>query len=288
MKDSYSRIPEKIAICVTFHFNRGRLQYLGNISSHFNQLAKEVYLTVVTNTSSDEDFDQIRSVVDGKGWKYSIFTPTGLGHPFMLPWSHFPVFRRLFEDSSFSHFLYLEDDILVTGENIAYWIEGRELLRNFEFIPSFLRVEKKIGADGWYSTDCIQRTPIESLPRIRISEEFLFVNLTNPYQGMYLLDRELMSEHLSGKSSNPDFGLTEEAVQPQTLRFWGIREKAAQGLTFHNVREGFISRNLVPYKVKQHEIDRRCLIHHTPNNYANQALRTSPFGTVSVKELLIE
>jgi hypothetical protein len=288
MKGPYFNVPQKIAICVTFHFNKSRLHYLELISRTFKELAEDVDLTIVTNASSEEDLDQIKAVVEGKARQYSVFTPVGLGHPFLLPWVHFHIFRRLFEDPSFSHFLYIEDDILITRENIVYWMESRELLRDFEFIPSFLRVEKKRGAEDWYSSDCIQRFQINSLPRIQIREDLLFVNLHTPYQGMYFLDRALMSEHLSGKSSSPDFGIIDEAIQPQTLRFWGIREKAAQGLTFHNVREGFISRNLIPYKLKSHEIDKRCLIHHTPNNYANQLTRTNLFGTIPIKGLVIE
>ena len=30
------------------------------------------------------------------------------------------------------------------------------------------------------------------------------------------------------------------------------------------------------------------MIHHTPNNYANQLTRTNLFGTIAIKELLIE
>jgi hypothetical protein len=52
---------------------------------------------------------------------------------------------------------------------------------------------------------------------------------------MYLLDRELAKEHFYGASSNPDSGV------------WGIREKAAQGLTFTKVPKGFYSRNFLGF-----------------------------------------
>jgi len=268
------QLPKKIAICVTFYFDCSRLMYLDKISNSFNELAEKVCLTVITNTLLKEDLDQIKSTLTGKGFEFSIFTPIGLGHPYLLTWSHFFIFRQLFEDISFSHFLYLEDDILITRENIIYWLEGREQLRGLNFIPSFLRVETKVGNEQWYSTDCTQQFEINQLPSVCINEDLLFVNLPTPYQGMYLLDRELMSEHLLGISSNPDFGT------------WGIREKAAQGLTFLSVSKGFISRNLIPYKTKEHQIDNNCLIHHTPNNYANQDPRINNYGTIPVNRLL--
>ena len=179
------------------------------------------------------------------------------------------------QDASFTHFMYLEDDILITRDNMSYWLEGRELLREFDFIPSFLRVEQRAGSQDWYSTDCPQSYHVNHLPRAKLSNDLTFVNLPTPYQGMYLLDRDLMAEHLSGPSSSPDFGP------------WAIREKAAQGITFARVRPGFTSRNLIPFRDSQRQVDQRCLIHHTPNNYANQHPRTNQFGSVLVRDLLL-
>jgi hypothetical protein len=89
---------------------------------------------------------------------------------------------------------------------------------------------------------------------------------------MYLLDRELMIEHLNGPSSIPQ-------GTP-----WGIREKAAAGLTFVNVPKGCISRNFIGYNFQNKCIDPNSLIHHLPNNYANEL--NSQFATIKVNELI--
>jgi hypothetical protein len=50
-----------------------------------------------------------------------IHTPTYLGHPYLLAWSHLYTFRESFNtDESITHFMYLEDDILITEKNIEY------------------------------------------------------------------------------------------------------------------------------------------------------------------------
>lgn len=173
--------------------------------------------------------------------------------------------------------MYLEDDTLVTRENMSYWIESRELLRPYGLIPSFLRVEKKANDDRWYSSDCPHPFYIYALPRIEAKKNLGFVNFPELYQGMYLLDRELMIEHLSGSTYSPNSGV------------WGIQEKAAQGLTFANVPKGYTTRNLIhliPYKIDTLQIDRRCLIHHVPNNYAQPGPNGKIVITAPVDQLL--
>ncbi len=269
-------LPKKLAICVIFHFNENRLQFIDKISNNFRTLADDVLVYIITNTQIDKELEQINSAIKDKGFRVNIFTPTGLGHPYLLPWSHFAIFRTLYDDESISHFMYLEDDILISRENIAYWVKGREQLRPYNLIPSFVRVEQKNSDSKWYGTDCTRRKNRGLLPHVTVSEDYRFINLPEPYQGTYLLDRELMHEHLSGLSSNPEFGQ------------WGIRERAAQGLTFANIPKGFTSRNLVGYDNKSRQIDKACLIHHTPNNYANSTEKKNKFASIPVEKVIVD
>ena len=267
-------IPEKLAIAVCCHFNEARLPYLNQISDDFASLGSEVFVIIVTNTSNANEIKKLESVIAGKGFSYEFFIPDTLGHPLLLTWDHFPVFKALLKDGSFTHFMYLEDDTRVTRQNITYWIEGRELLRPHGLIPSFMRVEKKVNDDHWYSSDCPHPFYIFALPRIEVKKNFGFVNFPELYQGMYLLDRELMIEHLSGPTYSPNSGV------------WGIQEKAAQGLTFANVPKGYTTRNLIPYMIDSLQIDGRCLIHHVPNNYAQPGPNGKVVVTAPVDHLL--
>lgn len=267
-------LPEKIAIAVCCHFKETRLSYLDRISDDFASLGAKVLVTIVTNTKNPNELKKLESVISGKGFDFKFFIPDTLGHPLLLTWAHFSVFKDLLQDESFTHFMYLEDDTLITRENMSYWIEGRELLRSYGLIPSFLRVEKKAQDDRWYSSDCPNSFYVSALPRIRVQDNFGFINFPELYQGMYLLDRELMLEHLSGPTYSPNSGV------------WGIQEKAAQGLTFANVPIGYTTRNLVPYKIDSLQIDERCLIHHVPNNYAQPGLNGKVVITMPVDQLL--
>lgn len=264
---------EKLAIAVTFHYAENRFEYLAQIASKFGLLAKEVEVAVITNATDELRHDNIRAVLSNGSFNIRVLSPTLMGHPYLLAWSHLDVFRRLIqEDQSISHFMYLEDDILVTRANLEYWLQGRDFLRQFGLIPSFLRYELKQNDGNPYSTDITKKAKFWKLPRVRVTDTYFYVNLRQPYQGMYLLDRELMNEHLSGPSSSPDFGP------------WGIREKAAQGLTYANVPKGCRSRNFVGFDIERGSVDSRCLIHHTPNNYADNS--DIEFGKLLVSEII--
>lgn len=265
---------EKLAIAVTFHYAENRFEYLSKMASKFGLLSREVEVAVITNVADEERQNNIRDAMPKGSFNLRVFSPTLLGHPFLLAWSHFDVFRRLFqEDLSITHFMYLEDDILVSPENLEYWLQGREFLRPFGLIPSFLRYEFKKNDGNPYSTDVTKKAKFWKLPRVRVTDTYFYVNLRQPYQGMYLLDRELMHEHLSGPSSSPDFGP------------WGIRERAAQGLTYANVPKGYRSRNFVGFDIEQGKVDSKCLIHHTPNNYADDP--NAVFGKIPVAEIIL-
>jgi hypothetical protein len=267
-------LPNKLAIAVCCHFNETRLPYLDRISDDFASLGAEVLLTIVTNTKNPDELVKLKSVVSGKGFDFHFFIPDTLGHPLLLTWAHFPVFKEILKDESFTHFMYLEDDTLITRENILYWMEGRGLLKSYGLIPSFLRVEKKKDSDQWFSSDCPHAFYIYALPRIQVGENLGFINFPELYQGMYLLDRELMKEHLNGPTYSPNAGV------------WGIQEKAAQGLTFANIPKGFTTRNVVPYLLNICKVDERCLIHHVPNNYAQPGPNGKIVITMPVDRLL--
>ncbi len=247
----------KIAICVAFHFAPDRLQYLETLCANFPGLAAEVDVTIISNATSPVEQGAIADLGKRHGLALSIFTPRGLGHPYLLPWSHFPVMREKHADPSFTHFMYQEDDMLVRPETVRYLLEAREFLRGAGLLPSILRVEQKAPGGEWYATDVTEATTMKDAS-IVVDEagHTGFMNLYTCYQAMYFLDRESMTAHLGGESSHPDFGA------------WKIRERASQGLAFSNVPEGFRFRYVVPVNMGTQMIEERCFVHHLPNTYA--------------------
>jgi hypothetical protein len=265
-----------LAICITVHYSPDRIKYLETMGDHFSSLANKVDVFVITNADSDKgEIQALDNALRNKNFKYEFFVPHGLGHPYLLAWSHFSVFRKLVSDESITHFMYLEDDLLITKENIDYWIESLGDLMPHGLIPSFFRVEKNYANSRWYSSDAQEQFYFSKLPKVSRDSSYVYINLPPCYQGMYLLPREFMIEHLNGKSSSPDFGI------------WYIREKAAQGLTFHNVPSGFTSRNLVGFDLDRQRIDPRSFIHHLPNNYANRIPPDGRLGTIQVNDVIL-
>lgn len=264
----------KLAIAVTFHFNPARLKYLRQIATEFEQLAELVEVYVITNVTDSFNHSQIRQALSLHTCEAQILAPALLGHPFLLTWCHREIFRQRFDqDPDISHFLYLEDDIQVGPHNIEYWLRGREALRPLGLIPSFLRFERCNNQGPDLSTDVINPVDRHKLPNVRMSEQYSFVNMPNPYQAMYLLDRELMAEMIDNPKCGPESGS------------WGIREKAAQGVTFSQVPDGCISRNFVGFDTARGEIDPGSLVHHTPNNYADDP--GSRFGKIAIQDLVL-
>lgn len=265
----------KLSIAVTFFYVDARLEYLRKTVSTFSSLAESVFATIVTQTRDFAQIENIKSIMSEAGVDYSIAVPSLLGSNYLLTWSHLEVLRRAFvKDEGITHFMYLEDDTVVRKENIRYWLTGRDLLRELGVYPSFLRYELKDGSPLAYSSDVIEHVDPRQDNYVVVDEnKYAYFNLKQPYQGMYLLDREMAQEHLWGWSSNPD-----------SNHHWGIRETAAQGLTFANVPKAFKYRNVVGYRIDEGRIDEFCLIHHAPNNYANGT--DERFGKMLVSEII--
>jgi hypothetical protein len=183
-----------------------------------------------------------------------------LGHPYFLTWSHKDVFRQLIKtDPAITHYLYLEDDILITQENIEYYLEGESRLAHRKFFPSFVRYE--IDNDGiMYAIDIMKQQIFHAMSIFQYSNDYYYVNFSYTYQGIYLLNSYFMYEYFNSRADNPDYNTV-----------WGIREQNTAVILFHNVPNGFKSRNLVGciYQNNEIKLDRRCLIHHLPNKYIN-------------------
>ncbi|WP_216904662.1 hypothetical protein [Synechococcus sp. CCY 9618] len=273
-----SNKPRRLLICVTFHFMPSRLIYLKQIAAEFPNLADSVKTVIITNDG--DAHDRISSSLDALPLDLEILTPSLLGHPYLLAWCHKDVFRRELELQShkFSHYLYLEDDILIDDKNISYWMEARERLKPSGLIPSFVRYEINHSSQLRVSADLeVQVDPAKAAKILFPDLKYAYVGLPNPYQGTYLFDGELLAEHFE---SIYTYG--PEAPAPDEWKY--TREKAALGVTFHRVPYGFDSRNVVGYRVDAQRVDERSLIHHTPNNYANNP--SSRIGKVSIKDLI--
>lgn len=214
------------------------------------------------------------------GWR-----PSGLTnrHPYHLTWAHKALICSALRDPGLSHFLYIEDDLRFTQESLSYWCRYREPLARFGLLPGYVRVERLDGE--LYVVDQLERVSCSELPHVSLVDgegedaTLRFVNLRNPYQGMYVLDRPLAIDHCRRSAARDPW-------RSSALVHWGVRERAAVGPTLDDVPNGFLSRNVVP--VLTHNdgacvLQTDCAIEHLTGNYTRA---DNPyFGNIRVAEL---
>lgn len=216
------------------------------------------------------------------GWK-----PSGLTHrhPYHLTWAHKQLICSALADSGLSHFLYLEDDLRFTPEALSYWCRYREPLARHRLLPGFVRVESLDGE--LYIVDQLERVSCSELPHVPAvvpaggadDDALCFVNLQNPYQGMYVLDRPLAIDHCFRSPAR-------DAWRSRALVHWGIRERAAVGPTLDEVPAGFVSRNVVPVCVRPDGLCRlqtSCTVEHLTGNYTR--VDNPLFGNIPVTDM---
>ena len=222
------------------------------------------------------------------GWRRS---PTSW-HGYHLPWAHKRLFRAGLSDDRFSHFLYLEDDLRFTAEAFSYRSRFREPLALHGLLPGFVRYETRDGER--FVVDQQRRQGVEESGRGHVvlreagSGEVLFVSLENPYQGMYLLDRELLVEHLTGSPAR-------SRVLSRGIRWPNgehrmsalVRERAAMGPILDAVPSGFRSRTVVPVHggSGQYVLDDACLIEHLAARFTRE---NTAFGSIRVDKLFAD
>jgi len=263
---------KNLCVVITFHYEPKRLQYLEKVTLYLDSLADQVQLFIVTNQHESEYLELIRKSTRVK--QFQIISSGPLSHRYYLTWLHLEIFRDNFLNNlDISHFLYLESDIQIKENNVSYWLRAREDLREYGLIPSFLLYEVSDKKLGRRSNSVVKPMIIRNIPKIKISESYYYLNMSNPYQAMYLLDRELAQEHLF---DNP-------LENRETI--WGIRETAASGLTFVNVPDGFSSRVVVGFDNDSFIIDSDALIHHLPNNYVTR--RLTEYGKIKIQDLVV-
>jgi hypothetical protein len=258
-----------LAVCITFHYDASRISYLNQVIHGYGGIALRTRVYIVTNVS---DYGPIEGALIGLPGEISVefFTPTGLGHPYLLAWSHFAILRDLVASGDITHFLYSEDDILLSRFNIAYWLRAREALREHGLLPSFYRVELD-SAGRWVSTDNCDPVGFSQQAWLFRRGLGLFMAMPNPHQGMYFLDQPLMHELINSPELSPDNFIG------------GIREKAAHGLTFIAKPKGFSSRTVVPIDLHGKTVAQEAWVHHLPNSYSRNP--TSDHGKILMAAL---
>lgn len=280
--------PFRILVAITFHFRESRLPYLFQIIRALSEFPVEALdVVIVTNVDDPGAFAKVRDLAEpvlkplpsnpSSQKTISFFSATDLEDPWLLPWAHKPLIvdKFLADDSEYTHFIYVEEDILVSFDNFRYFVHYREKLKPMGLLPSFQRIEYNDEDNHLYLLDQIGLSDFGTRKSVDI-DGYSFVNLDWPYTAMFILDRELGEEYVAtrsfdlkkSKESNPD---------------WAVAERAAMGLGFESIPEGFSVRYVSPVDPATRTTPRWSWVYHVANNYSKN--RMLPYAKVRVEHL---
>lgn len=272
-------------VAITFHYDESRFCYLEKVLECLSSFPK-ADIAIFTNTRFGPKIARIEKSIKKilphgvGGGSTSIKSCLFLKHPYELTWCHKGMIRDEFlnESNHYTHFVYLEDDIALDFNNFCYFFHFRKVLKDLGVLPGFLRFEISPSGDEVvsdfiyrYSIDCMYKIPHENL---------VFFNTENPYMACFILDRELAKEYVDSPSF--DNNQSQLLIWSKNLN-WPTRERAAMGLTFENIPPYFSSRYVLPVNSATICCPNFCLIHHLPNNYANDP--NHPAGKISINSL---
>ena len=268
--------PFRILVDITFHYNESKLQYLFQVIRAFSEYPIEsIDMIIVTNVAAADKLHNITSLCSpliaphparpGSNKTLSVESFADLADPWHLPWCHKHLISGKFLDakSGYSHYIHIEDDILVSFDNFNYFVRYRDLLRSKGLIPSFQRVEYNSNNNRLYLVDQIGVSDFLSRKKVDV-DEFAFVNPDYPYNAMFILDRDLALEYVNTRSFDQDCSAD---VRPQ----WGLAERASMGLCFENPPVGFSCRYAIPVNRVTLNTPYWSWVYHITNNYTKNA-----------------
>jgi hypothetical protein len=271
----------RIAVFITFHYRSDRLKYLCDVLRVLGEYPnKFMKIHICTNSSEGDKLDIIynlaRNLLVGNKI-LEIYTFPNLENPYDLTWSHKSLLKECYFDLSYSHFIYLEDDVRLSFTNFIYFEKYKNSLREHGLIPSFVRVEYNLKDLDLYLSDHHAKVNLDQRIVIQI-EGVSFINTDFPYMAMFILDRHYAEEYIKSRSF--------DQYKSAQISPWWIAERAAMGLTWEDIPINFSSRLVVPINLNTRLLQPICLIHHIPDNYTNNYSDRPEFvaGRIRVKD----
>ena len=269
----------RLMVAVTFHFIEARLTFLAEVLSFLKVFeVQHLEVVIVTNTTNEMELVRLKDMISYSQVDGTIVKVSNLEHPYHLTWAHKYLVSEFAakNQTSNTHFIYLEDDERLTFSNFLYFLRARGELKDYGLLPGFCRVEMKSISNILVSLDNVKRNNLSRRFFVRTSYRRAYVNLDNPFCGCFMLDQELAREYVR----TPSF---DRIASAQSIQ-WEVRERAAAGLTFENVPIGFWARTVVPFCISTLIVEAECVFRHLPNNYADDC--GSRFGKIPLTDLL--
>lgn len=238
----------KLLVCIAFHYSPERIKYLTQVIDAFlNEYKVDLNLIVDTNTFDLEYYNKHENI--------QVFVQQNLQHPFHLTWMH----RQHIKDGidRYTHFMYIEDDMYLSFENFKNYLENFKILWP-EYVPSFVRIEKKDGLD--FISDIPEKQPLNE---ITIGgKKFNEFKFPYNYHAFWIMPKKELKESMKDNFVRLSDGREFAAMYTG----WDLGKKALVEL-----ENGTISKKSYSY--------------HLPNNYA--LAEGAPNGNIKPEEIFI-
>jgi hypothetical protein len=270
----------RILSTITFHFAGSRLGFLAEVLRSLSEYRVAQFdVVLVTNTSDPGEIGLLRrlgnEILSGGG--FDIRSYGDLSDPWQLTWCHKEILSREFVNDPqgrYTHFIHLEGDVRISFANFCYFVEFREVLRDFGLLPAFVRVEFSAALGGFVGADVFWPVYVPVQSHLVLGD-LVLVNMPNPYNPCFILDHELAEEYVRSRSFDQDGS--------RTVCSWGLAERAAMGLCLEAVPPPFQSRYVVPVSRQTGTAPGFAWISHLPNSYADN--EHSPLAKVRIDAL---
>lgn len=270
-------------VSIAAHYVPARVSFLAKVLEAIAEWGRpSASITLVTNdlALADEPL-MLEAVAKVEACGYSVIYDKvhGLAHPWHLTWWHKTHLREWHarEGSPDDLFMYIEDDIVVSHENIAYLERYLPSCKAAGVMPGFLRYE--VRPDGARMSPDARGYQAVTPAQVKMIDGQAFVAPVYSYWAGFVLDRELCSEYLASPWSDIETADT----LPQS-RNHSCRVQSAWALTFEQVPPGLPSRYVVPVDEHLRPLE-CCQVWHSANNYS--VSKQYNFGTVRMDKMLI-
>jgi hypothetical protein len=175
-----------ILVCTPSPFDPARFRHLWMTVRFLSGLGcLRVKTIVLTDAVEPTDVQRLQQLVGPISDETEIRSERNFNDSRDLPWRHKKIIQEEFlsDTSPFDLFIYLEDDIFLTSENVAYFVAFRQALDRIGCIPSFVRCEYNLGQHRVYSIDQVFRQPIRPHHMVQLGQT-TFVNSVYPFCAM--------------------------------------------------------------------------------------------------------
>ena len=245
---------QSVLVCIGSKFDAGRMPILWQTVRALTGLTcRQLDIVLVSDILAPAQENMLRRLFEPLiDVEIRQFRPAD---PTLLLWEHKPIIaeRFLAPGSDYDLFIFIEDDLILSPVNAAYFLGARPLLAGAGFLPSFVRIEYNHAQQRLYAADQVGMQPRDTYFDIEASG-LLFQHMQMNFCAMYMLDRDLAERHVRSPMFREDSSRSLERMDPLV--------RASIGPAFEDIPPGYAHRAVVPVRRGSHRLRRQCLVHH--------------------------